>query len=96
VKKDGVVGGEAGSLRIPVLRVTTMLAKRRRNSSVRGAVPQNTSNARGRKSWEVLFVQGGIQNLLLTLSNASGADRESVRGVVQAACGGVGTNARAI
>jgi hypothetical protein len=38
------------------------------------------------------LVQGGIR-ILLTLSNASGADRESVRGVVQAACGGVGPNA---
>jgi hypothetical protein len=39
------------------------------------------------------LVQGGIRILLLTLSNASGADRESVRVVVQAAFGGVGPNA---
>jgi hypothetical protein len=39
------------------------------------------------------LVQGGIRILLLTLSNASGADRDSVRGVVQASCGGVGPNA---
>jgi hypothetical protein len=42
------------------------------------------------------FVQGGIRILLPTLSNASGADMKFVRGVVQAACGGVGPNSRDI
>jgi hypothetical protein len=92
VKKDGVVGGEFGSLRIPGppchddARQTSEKFVRPRGRPAKHVEHQGEESVAG-------LVQGGIRILLLTVCNASGADRESVRGVVEAACGGVGPNA---
>ena len=77
-----------GPSEYPVLRVTTMLAKRRRNSSAaRGAVPQNTSNARGRKAWLVLSKAAYESSFGNTLSNASGSLWEPSPGSLVGASG---------
>jgi hypothetical protein len=93
VKKDGVVGGVVGSLglssppRPDDACQTSKKLVRPRGHPTKYIESQGEEVVGG-------SIQGGIRNLFLPLSDASGADRESVRGVVQAACGGVGPNAR--
>ena len=80
VKKDGVVGGEVGSLGIPGppchddARQTSEKLVRPRGRPAKHVERQGKESVAG-------LVQGGIRILLLTLSNASGAERGSPSGV---------------
>jgi hypothetical protein len=93
-----VGGGEVGSIGIPGPHPCHDDARQTSEKLVRPrGRPAKHVERQGEEIVDGL-VQGGIRILLLTLSKASGADRyESVRGVVQAACGGlevyVGPNA---